>query len=423
MVMNNKKREINFIDLFAGAGGLSEGFIQAGFNQIACVEADKAACNTLKTRLAYHWLKNNGQMDVYNSYLHQEITREELYSQIPESLIASIICREISDASLEEIFSRIDKLLSGRKLDLIIGGPPCQAYSLIGRSRKKNMNADDRNHLYQYYAAFLKRYKPDYFAFENVTGLLSAKSVQDEFYFEKMKSLFREIGYTTEFRILNAGKFGVLQNRKRVIIIGKKGDSGYFPVLEGWEPEVMTAEIFSDLPPLKAGEGSIRPINLREYTGSYLRKAGIRNGNNFVTFHTARPHIERDLEIYRIAVEKWNKNKIRLNYNDLPEHLKTHNNRSSFVDRFKVVAADLPHSHTVVAHIAKDGHYFIHPDIEQNRSLTPREAARLQTFPDDYFFESQTEKPGRTTAFSQIGNAVPILLARTIAEKLKEEWK
>ncbi|MBF0274723.1 MAG: DNA cytosine methyltransferase [Nitrospinae bacterium] len=141
-----------------------------------------------------------------------------------------------------------------------------------------------------------------------------------------------------------------------------------------------------------------------------------------VTFHTARPHTEQDKEIYRIAVERWNNDKKRLNYNDLPEILKTHNNRDSFTDRFKVVADTLAASHTVVAHIAKDGHYYIHPDVEQNRSLTPREVARLQTFPDNYFFESVSEIPGRTAAFKQIGNAVPILLGQKIAEKLKEQW-
>ena len=128
------------------------------------------------------------------------------------------------------------------------------------------------------------------------------------------------------------------------------------------------------------------------------------------------------MEIYRRAVELWIKEKKRLEYDDLPEYLKTHNNRTAFVDRFKVVAADLPAAHTVLAHLAKDGHYYIHPDIKQNRSITPREAARLQTFPDDYFFEGVTEKPSRAAAFRQIGNAVPVLLARKIAEKLKEKW-
>ena len=116
------------------------------------------------------------------------------------------------------------------------------------------------------------------------------------------------------------------------------------------------------------------------------------------------------------------KKKARLMYNKLPERLQTHKNKNSFLNRFRVVAGNLKFSHTVVAHIAMDGHYYIHPDIKQNRSLTPREAARLQTFPDDYYFESDNGRPYRTTAFRQIGNAVPILLAQKIAEKLKENW-
>ena len=128
------------------------------------------------------------------------------------------------------------------------------------------------------------------------------------------------------------------------------------------------------------------------------------------------------LKYTELRVNRWNDYETRLNYNDLPEHLKTHRNRNSFLDRFKVVAGNLPYSHAVVAHIAKDGHYYIHPDVEQNRSLTPREAARLQTFPDDYYFESHFESPLRGPAFRQIGNAVPVLLAQKIADKLKKVW-
>ena len=141
-----------------------------------------------------------------------------------------------------------------------------------------------------------------------------------------------------------------------------------------------------------------------------------------ITFHCARPNCERDLNIYRRAVALWNRSQQRLSYDQLPENLKTHANQTTFLDRYKVVAADEKASQTVVAHIAKDGHYYIHPDINQNRSITPREAARLQTFPDDYYFESASGKPSRTDAFKQIGNAVPVLLAQKIANRLKDMW-
>jgi site-specific DNA-cytosine methylase len=130
----------------------------------------------------------------------------------------------------------------------------------------------------------------------------------------------------------------------------------------------------------------------------YLEQFELRNGIDILTQHVARPHRELDKEIYKEAVRKWNLKKERLNYNDLPERLKTHNNRSSFFDRFKVVAADFPYSQTVVAHIAKDGHYYIHADINQNRSISVREAARLQSFPDDYYFEGEKEGANRTAA-------------------------
>ena len=150
-----------------------------------------------------------------------------------------------------------------------------------------------------------------------------------------------------------------------------------------------------------------------------METTAIRNGIEIVTQHVARPHTEQDKKIYRIAVDKWNQKGERLDYNDLPDELKTHNNRHSFVDRFKIVAQDLNYSQTIVAHIAKDGHYYIHPDVEQNRSITVREAARLQSFPDDYYFEGVKEGANRTAAFKQIGNAVPPLMAEIIAKAIK----
>ncbi len=178
----------------------------------------------------------------------------------------------------------------------------------------------------------------------------------------------------------------MLQQRKRVILVGTKGRRpGFFPLPREWKPDITVYEVLKDLPFIKAGKGAITPIGLGEYSGDYLYNAGIRNGDESVTFHSARPNIPQDLKIYRIAVKQWNEQQRRLQYYDLPEELKTHKHQTAFTDRFKVVAGDLPASHTVVAHIAKDGHYYIHPDIEQNRSVTPREAAKLQTFPDNYF--------------------------------------
>lgn len=416
--------KIRFLDLFAGAGGLSEGFIQAGFNPIAHIESDKAACFTLKTRMAYHWLKSNKKEHIYVDYLNGGINRNDFYNSVPKVVIDSIINKEISKENLNEIFSLVDILLDGKKLDLIVGGPPCQAYSLVGRSCDTNkMIGDRRNYLYIFYGEFLKRYKPKFFIFENVTGLLSAKDNSGQRYFDEMCLLFKKIGYSIEYQVLNANDHGVLQARKRIILVGYQGEkSGFYPKLDIWKPKVSVSEIFNDLPSIRAGQGNVRGCNIKPYKGRWLYESGIKNENIPVTWHIARPNNSQDLEIYRKTTELWVKDKKRLEYNDLPEYLKTHNNRNSFVDRFKVVAADLPAAHTVLAHLSKDGHYYIHPDIKQNRSITPREAARLQTFPDDYYFEGVTEKPSRTAAFRQIGNAVPVLLAKQIAEKLMEKW-
>jgi len=413
-----------YLNVFAGAGGLSEGFTQVGFTPVAHVEVDTAACNTIKTRSAYHWLKSQGRIQEYYDYLEGIINRIELYSRIPEFQITSVINKEIGEKTLSELFRKIDELLDGQSLDIIVGGPPCQSYSLVGRSRDGNrMRGDHRNYLYIYYAKFLKKYKPRYFVFESVLGLLSANNESGQLYLDNMRQMFRDVGYETEYRVLAGFKYGILQNRRRIVLVGKKGlTSSFYPEIEEWEPEVKVGELLHDLPFIKAGEGAARPCHLGDFQGHYLHDAGITDENTAVTWHWARPHAERDLEIYRIAVKQWNENRNRLDYNDLPDRLKTHKNRNSFLDRFKVVAANLPYSQTVVAHISQDGHYYIHPDIMQNRSLTPREAARLQTFPDNYYFESVSETPGYTAAFHQIGNAVPVLLARKIADSLLKLW-
>lgn len=414
----------NYLDLFAGAGGLSEGFIQAGFTPVAHVEMDEAACFTLKTRAAYHWLRANNGVNIYNQYQAGEITRNELYAAVPQNVLDTVLNYEISDDSLDEIFDRIDEILEGEHLDLIVGGPPCQAYSVVGRARSENkMVGDHRNYLYKLYARFLTRYHPEYFVFENVAGLKSAKEQDGTYHFDNMRDLFQECGYSTEYRVLNAKDYGVLQNRRRIILIGMQGnqEEHFYPEIPnaGFD-NVTVSEVFKDLPSLQAGEGSYYSTATLPYNGEYLYNVRIKEQNQQpVTFHISRPHTEQDRSIYRIVVNKWNEKHERVEYTELPDNLKTHKNRSSFLDRFKVVAGDLPYSQTVVAHVSRDGHYYIHPDVEQNRSLTPREVARLQTFPDDYYFESQKGNPGRTAAFRQIGNAVPVRLAYCVAMAMR----
>ncbi len=391
---------------------------------IAHVEADTGAAFTLQTREAMHILKAHDELETYTSYISGKISRNHLYSSAFKFGPSSIINATIGRQNLDNIFSRIDALVGNQKIDLIIGGPPCQAYSLVGRARSQlKMVGDKRNYLFIYYAEFLKRYRPQIFIFENVVGLLTARETDGTRYLDMMISLFREIGYSIEFRVLSADEYGVPQKRRRIILVGKAGKhDGFFPEPDKVPVDFLVKDAIGDLPPLNAGQGAPYNTKIRKAPSHWLVESGLLSGSGSITWHDARPHNTRDLEIFTEVVKRWSEKRERLSYNDLPEGLKTHKNRNSFLDRFKVVAADLPASHTVVAHIAKDGNYYIHPDISQNRSLTPREAARIQTFPDDYFFESASGKPSRTSAFKQIGNAVPVILSEKIANTLIRSW-
>lgn len=413
------KAPYNFIDLFAGAGGLSEGFIQAGFSPVAHVEMNTYAAQTLETRTGYYYLKSMGRLDVYRDYCRGKISRDKFLKHIPEKQLKSVFCETMSKDTLPGLFEKIDQILNQRgieKVDVIIGGPPCQAYSLVGRAQSSHMEtpmaADPRNDLYKLYASFLQRYQPKMFVFENVMGIISAKGGTT---WLKVQDALRSVGYEIDSHEQNSKDFGVLQNRRRMIIVGWLKDSGLgYPSFEKKTANAIVNDIFRDLPALRPGEES------REYAmgeiSEYLRETGIRKDSDVLTHHCARPNKARDIQIYRRTIALWNDGHKRLNYNDLPDELKTHKNRKSFLDRFKVVEGDEAYCHTMLAHISKDGHYFIHPDIEQHRSITVREAARIQSFPDDYFFEGP-----RTAQFVQIGNAVPMLMARGIAEGIARE--
>ncbi len=406
---------MNYIDLFAGAGGLSEGFTSIGFNPVAHVEMNREACETLKTRAVYYYLKDNGKLDEYKKYLLGELSKEKLYSTVPEVVLKSVIHQTMSEENMPVLFDLIDDLKKEQhveQIDLIVGGPPCQAYSLVGRAVKSdNMVGDPRNYLYRLYIEVLKKYRPTMFVFENVPGLLTANDGQ---YFEDMKIAFKDAGYTIDHSVLNAKDFDVLQDRRRVILIGWKKELEYrYPVFEEKASTHKVAELLSDLPAIQSGEENNNYVSSK--FNAYLKKTGIRKVDDILTWHVARPHIERDREIYRKVIAAWFEDKKRIKYTDLPEELCTHKNRTAFLDRFKVVASDMPTCHTMMAHISKDGHYFIHPDIKQARSITVREAARIQSFPDDFYFEGS-----RTAAFTQIGNAVPPLMAKGIAIKIKE---
>ena len=423
----SKKKPYTFIDLFAGAGGLSEGFIRAGFTPIAHIEMKQDACNTLKTRSAFHYLQNHGQLSIYEDYLKNKKEGTDgsiLWAQVPSEVTDAAICATIGEDTINGIFEKVDSLKGDKTVDIIIGGPPCQAYSVAGRARMgKAVEEDPRNELYKYYVQFLERYQPKMFVFENVLGIITAKRGEP---FADLKKLVDELGYDMDAKVQIASEHGVLQNRQRVIIVGWKRNTsdkfGYPELAKESMPYTVMNDLFSDLPIRKAGEGKLcepisytRPLSEMEYHD----KSGIRGVLDFTTQHLARPTNDNDREIYKIAVEMWKDGKQRLNYAKLPTRLQKHKNKETFLNRFSVVDPD-GCSHTVVAHIAMDGHYYIYPTpnptMDNVRSITVREAARLQSFPDDYFFEGS-----RTSALMQIGNAVPVILAQKIAEAIKKK--
>ncbi len=403
--------KINYIDLFAGAGGLSEGFYKAGFNPIAHVEYDTAACYTLKTRVAHHYLVHNNILDTYHDYIKGNISRSNLYSHVPDQILNSVIEGEIGKDN-SSIFKRIDDLANKQPIDLIIGGPPCQAYSVVGRAPLKHKKDDERTRLYIQYGRFLKKYSPKMFVFENVPGMLSAAKGE---YFKNLQKYYKRLGYTVEAKLLDAWDYGVVQHRKRVIIIGWRKDLQIeYPQLEKVKANYSRDSIFNDLPNIGPGEQR-RIHKYAKPASQYLSISGIRNGVDHVSQHITRPHNSKDLAIYELAIEKLKEGE-RIKNNLIPENMRTQKNVSDFLDRFKVVDKE---PHTMIAHIAKDGHHFIHPDKEQLRSISVREAARIQSFPDDYYFEGIKEDAPRTAAFRQIGNAVPPLMAKSIAKSLK----
>lgn len=421
--MPESQTVFNFIDLFAGAGGLSEGFIQAGFNPIAHVEMNAMAAQTLETRAAFHYLSSqqDGSVQFYYAYERGEITREELFEHVPAQVIATVINEELSDKSIKRVFKQIDKSIEDAgvgHIDVIVGGPPCQAYSLVGRAQSSHMlvpmDKDPRNELYKMYTRFLTRYKPEMFVFENVAGIKSARGGAA---YKNLQAHLKRVGYDFECREQNAADFGVLQSRKRVIIIGwRKGTEHFYPDFVVNNSEAIVNDLLVDLAPVNRGEENNAYALPYDECSDYLKESGIRTPYDVVTHHMARPNCDRDIQIYGMAIDAWNDGEQRLSYDKLPEELRTHKNTTSFKDRFKVVEGNKSSCHTVLAHLAKDGHYFIHPDRRQCRSITVREAARLQTFPDSYYFEGS-----RGEKFKQIGNAVPPMMAKVIAEAIRDQ--
>jgi len=450
--MEKDNRRYFAIDLFAGCGGLSEGFREAGFEVIAQIEMDRWACETLKTRCLYYKLKERKKLYWYFKYLKGQVTKDEIYKKIPDierEVDLEVIEAEFGGNDLKEILNKVGdvgKYYGVSKFHVVLGGPPCQPYSLVGRSRDPDrMMLDKRHFLYEYYLKILETLQPDFFIFENVPGLITAKAKGEEV-FSKMLNDFRSIYPSYEIApsfdeysrnprqyLLNSTKCGVPQKRRRIVFIGyrksllsKNSDvkDVFKRILKSNMPEYAgytVSDAIGDLPALAPGKGSDGWFG--RYHGAaitpYQRK--MRRNSPGIVSHRARTHMKSDLERYRFFIEhRLNGNKAAT-LSDLmkerPDLTPDHNHLDKFLDRFKVQWWSQPSS-TITAHICKDGHYYIHPDISQCRSFTVREAARCQSFPDNFIFEGP-----RTEQLKQVGNAVPPLLARTIAQHILRESK
>lgn len=442
------------IDLFAGCGGLSEGFRQAGFDIIAQVEMDKWACETLETRALYYKLRERKKLYWYFKYLRDEITKDEIYERFPDfkkEVDLEVIKAEFGKDDPKQILNRIEavrRYYGASKFHVVIGGPPCQPYSVAGTTRRKfeKTGENEKHLLYKHYLEILKELQPDIFVYENVPGIITTTAKGQEIFrrvhddFQSLKPSYNitppldELSETPTSYILNSANFGVPQNRKRIILIGYQTDllqrngmiEEIFKMIQKEASnkrrgKLTVDDAIGDLPHLKPGEGSdswFGPYNGLSDLKSY--QITMRRGSPGILNHKARTHMESDLERYRFFIEHLDGNKaatLRDLIKERPDLTPAHNHLDKFLDRFKVQQWCRPAS-TITAHICKDGHYYIHPDISQCRSFTVREAARCQSFSDNFKFEGP-----RTEQFKQVGNAVPPLLARTIAQHILRELK
>lgn len=480
---------IPVIDLFAGPGGLNEGFSRLGeewgrpeFETVGSFEMESSAVQTLTLRGVYRVLLRQGRIPAeYYDFIRGVIPMEAFKAgegvaeafQVSAAHVHQVELGGPNDDSHDRISHALTAagVINGSRPWALIGGPPCQAYSLAGRSRRANdaTFADDKKHfLYREYLKIIRTFEPPVFVMENVKGLLSSTTAG-----RSMFDLIREdlgapkpgLSYTLysvvtgeeprdprDF-VIRAEDFGVPQKRHRVIVLGVR--KGYLP--EGAAIGTLTSvkqvtveEAIHGLPRLRSGVSphsadgdenwlAIRRNAQAEYGGARLPKSGdgslTRGGpasprtgtptsEIFARWvidpnltdaiqHQARSHMPSDLERYWFASNAA-RGGASPRLSEFPPALQpAHKNATSdsrpFEDRFRVQVADKP-STTVVSHISKDGHYYIHPDPLQMRSLTVREAARLQSFPDNYFFVGN-----RTQQYHQVGNAVPPLLANQIA--------
>lgn len=400
------KKKYHTIELFAGCGGLLEGFLQqGGFDTLACVEWETYPCETLVKRLSTKWRHKNAK---------NEVVRFDI--QRTEELINGFEDKEYG------IHEGLAKLIGNQNVDVIVGGPPCQAYSLAGRIRDEHgMKEDYRNYLFESYINIVNFFKPKFFVFENVIGLLSA--APDGYpIVNRIKDTFLEAGYKVadNFRdtLFEVADYGVPQHRKRVIIIGVRiedfGDNVTSQIISDFYKNVMpslrkpqrtVADAIGDLPKIYPLEEPIKEKG-KKYSHAPILSEIVLN-------HIPRFHSKRDIEVFRfLADDIKSGRKEYTSIEKLKELYTKVTGKTSNIHKYYVLRNDEP-SNTIPAHLYKDGMRHIHPDPEQARSITVREAARLQTFPDDFEFLGSN-----MAQYKMIGNAVPVDFAKIVAEAL-----
>lgn len=399
------KTKIRSIDLFAGCGGLMDGFEQSGaFDTIAAVEWEKVPCKNLENRLREKWQYQDAEERV----LRFDIQRiEELFNGWENDQEYG------SSVGLDQLIE------NARGIDVVIGGPPCQAYSIAGRVRDEfGMKNDYRNYLFESYIKVLERYKPKAFIFENVPGILSAKP-GDRPIIDIIQESFNEAGYlllpNLSEAIIDFTDYGVPQNRKRIIIFGVRkdifGDKSsdviryfYTEALPKYKTEKKRTvfEAIGDLPKLYPMSEDMKVNGAR--TRHSLPERDVPN-------HVARWQSDRDVGIFKLLTEDIESGRNQYTSIDALKQLYTEiTGKNSNVHKYHVIRWDEP-SNLIPAHLYKDGLRHIHPDSAQQRTITVREAARLQTFSDDYVFEGSNME-----LYKMIGNAVPPLFAKCCAE-------
>lgn len=509
---------IPVIDIFAGPGGLGEGFSavlnkkrERAFKIALSIEKDPFAHKTLTLRSFFRQFDPGDVPGDYYKFMKGQIDLDKLYEDWPreyehaekEAWLATL--GEGKDAvSYKDVDSRIESALNGKKEWLLIGGPPCQAYSVVGRVRRKEKMLDEakdeRVGLYKQYLRILAVHNPAVFVMENVKGLLSAETHESPVFTRILRDLQDPVtAYLQDYKrngqaldcpgykiyslvvkpesyndgypvfkqkdfVIEAEKYGVPQTRHRVILLGVRKNVDVVPPILKKKDEVGISMVLNGLPRLRSGlsrtedndENWLSTIEqitrrstlagiaseVKEEIAKQVKQLHIPHqgtGQEYISSknidvdykpdwyldskiegvcnHASRTHMDSDILRYFFVSCFARVNKSSPMLHDFPEALlPNHKNvkqgveDKTFADRFRVQLAGKP-AKTITSHISKDGHYYIHPDPTQCRSFSVREAARIQTFPDNYYFCG-----GRTQQFHQVGNAVPPLLAKQIAD-------